>query len=77
MDPSPLTRTGFARSPRRGTVLRVNPPAEPARRPPSRQGLVEYLLVVAFVALAIVGALALFGDEIRAALGPAPTRPPP
>ena len=55
----------------------MNPPAEPTPRPASRQGLVEYLLVVAFVALAIIGALALFGDEIRAVLGPAPARPAP
>ena len=38
--------------------------------------MVEYLIVVAFVALVIAGALAIFGDEIRAALGPTPTRPP-
>jgi Flp pilus assembly pilin Flp len=39
--------------------------------------MVEYLIVVAFVALAVAGALALFGDEIRAALGTAPARPAP
>jgi Flp pilus assembly pilin Flp len=39
--------------------------------------MVEYLLVVAFVALAIAGAVALFGDEIRSALGPPPVRPAP
>jgi Flp pilus assembly pilin Flp len=39
--------------------------------------MVEYLIVVAFVALAVAGAVALFGDEIRAALGIAPARPPP
>jgi len=39
--------------------------------------MVEYLLVVAFVSLAIVGAVALFGDEIRAAIGPPPVRPAP
>lgn len=55
----------------------MNPPAEPARRPASRQGMVEYLIVVAFVALAIAGAVALFGDEIRAALGTSPAGPPP
>jgi len=59
------------------TVLPVKPPAEPASRPPSRKGMVEYLLVVAFVALAVAGAIALFGDEIRAALGPPPARPAP
>lgn len=55
----------------------MNPPAEPARHPASRQGVAEYLLVVAFVALAIAGAVALFGDEIRAALGTPTVRPPP
>jgi uncharacterized iron-regulated membrane protein len=38
--------------------------------------MVEYLIVVALVALAITGAVALFGDEIRAALG-SPPRPAP
>jgi hypothetical protein len=54
----------------------------PAR--PSRQGLAELLLVTAFLALAAVGAVALFGDELRQALGsrpppasPAPPAPPP
>jgi len=55
----------------------VNPPAQPPPRPASREGLVEYLLVAAFVALAIVGALALFGDEIRGALGSPTPRPTP
>jgi len=35
----------------------------------ARQGMVEYLLVLAALALAVAGALALFGDEVRAALG--------
>ncbi len=39
-----------------------------------RQGLVEYAFVSAFLALAVAGALAIFGDEIRGALG---LRPPP
>jgi Flp pilus assembly pilin Flp len=39
--------------------------------------MVEYLLVVAFVALAVIGALALFGDEIRVALGAPPPRSAP
>ncbi len=39
-----------------------------------RRGLVEYALVTAFLALAAAGAIAVFGDEIRAALG---LRPPP
>jgi Flp pilus assembly pilin Flp len=42
-----------------------------------RQGLVEYLLVLAFLALAVGGAVALFGDELRSALGlPAPAAGP-
>jgi Flp pilus assembly pilin Flp len=49
----------------------VHAPAEPARRPASREGIAEYLIVFAFVALAIAGALALFGDDIRGALGTA------
>jgi hypothetical protein len=55
----------------------VTLPAEPAPRPASRQGTVEYLLVVAFVALAVAGAVALFGDEIRGALGPPTARSVP
>jgi hypothetical protein len=38
-----------------------------------KQGLVEYALVTAFLALAAAGAFALFGDELRGALG---LRPP-
>jgi hypothetical protein len=51
-----------------------------------RQGLVEYALVTAFLALAAAGAIAIFGDELRGALGlppppaarvaPAPAPPP-
>ena len=45
-----------------------------------RQGLVEYALVTAFLALAAAGAIAIFGDEIRGALGlrapPAPASAP-
>jgi len=49
------------------------PPARPSSARPSRQGLVELLLVTAFLALAAAGAVALFGDELRQALGrPAP-----
>jgi hypothetical protein len=55
----------------------VNLPADPAPTAASRKGTVEYLLVVAFVALAVAGAVALFGDEIRAALGSPPPRPAP
>lgn len=38
-----------------------------------KQGLLEYALVAAFLALAAAGAIALFGDELRGALG---LRPP-
>ena len=34
-----------------------------------RRLLVEYALVTAFLAIAAAGAVAIFGDEIRAALG--------
>ncbi len=40
-----------------------------------RQGLVEWALVTAFLALAAAGAVALFGDEIRGALGVRPHAP--
>ena len=42
-----------------------------------RQGLVEYGLVTAFLALAAAGAIAIFGDEIRGALGLGPPPAPP
>jgi hypothetical protein len=42
-----------------------------------KQGLVEYALVTAFLALAAAGALAVFGDEIRGALGLGPAANPP
>jgi hypothetical protein len=45
-----------------------------------KQGLVEWALVTAFLALVAVGAIAVFGDEIRGALGlrtaPAPASAP-
>jgi len=41
-----------------------------------RRGLVEWLLVPAFLALAAAGAVALFGDEIRASLGLSPPASP-
>jgi hypothetical protein len=43
-----------------------------------KRGLVEWAFVTAFVALAAGGAIALFGDELRAALGlgPAPAAAP-
>ncbi len=49
------------------------------RRGSSREGVREYALVTAFLALAVVGALILFGDEIRGALGlrTAAPEPPP
>jgi hypothetical protein len=34
-----------------------------------KQGVTEWALVTAFLALVAVGAVAIFGDEIRAALG--------
>jgi hypothetical protein len=45
-----------------------------------RQGLVEWALVTAFLALAAAGAAHLFGDEIRGAFGvhrPSPPRVEP
>ncbi len=39
-----------------------------------KQGLVEYAFVTAFLALAVAGAIAIFGDEIRGALGLHPPR---
>jgi len=42
-----------------------------------RQGLTEYALVTAFLALAALGAIAIFGDEIRGALGLRPPSAPP
>jgi hypothetical protein len=47
--------------------------ADPRPRP-SRRGLTEYLLLVAFLALAAAGGLAVFGDDLRAVFG---VRPPP
>jgi hypothetical protein len=40
----------------------------PPRAAPSRQGLVELALLVAFLILAAAGTVAVFGDELRAAL---------
>jgi hypothetical protein len=42
-----------------------------------RQGLAEYAFLVAFLALAAAGAVAVFGDELRVALGIRPAAPPP
>jgi hypothetical protein len=41
-----------------------------------KRGLVEWAFVTAFVALAAGGAIALFGDELRAALGLGPAPAP-
>ncbi len=41
---------------------------------PMKQGLLEWVIVTGFLALAAGGAVALFGDELREALG---LRPPP
>jgi len=43
----------------------------------STGGVLEYALVTAFLALAVAGALILFGDEIRGALGLRSPAPPP
>ncbi len=54
-------------------------PSDPPPPPlPSRQGLAELLLLVGFLALATVGAVAVFGAELRQALGapPPPAAPP-
>lgn len=48
-------------------------PARPTR--PSRQGLVELVLLTGFLALAAAGAVALFGDELRQAFGARPAAP--
>jgi len=50
-----------------------------AKRPsagPSTHGLREFALVTAFLVLAVAGAVILFGDQIRGALG-LRTAPPP
>ncbi len=41
-----------------------------------KSGLVEYALITGFLVLAAVGAIAIFGDEIRSALGVRPPGPP-
>jgi hypothetical protein len=46
------------------------PPTEPA--PPSRRGLAELLLLAGFLALAAVGAVTIFGVELRQAFGTTP-----
>ncbi len=40
----------------------------------SRQGLLEYLIVLALFALAAVGTVAVFGDNVRNLFGIAPPR---
>ncbi len=42
-----------------------------------KQGVTEWALVTAFLALAAAGAVAIFGDEIRAALGVRPSAAAP
>jgi len=49
-------------------------PQRPIR--PSRQGLVELLLLTGFLALAAAGTVALFEDELRQAFGAAPRAAP-
>ncbi len=41
----------------------------PQRAAPSRRGLVEYVVLVALLALVAAGALTLFGDRLRALFG--------
>jgi hypothetical protein len=48
-------------------------PAQTGR--PSRQGLIELLLVVGFLAVAATGSVVLFGDELRQAFGGRPASP--
>jgi hypothetical protein len=51
--------------------------AQPERAPegrrkprgPSRQGLVEYLLVTGFLLVAAAGAVTIFGEELRGVFG--------
>jgi len=52
------------------------PPASARSGRPSRQGLIELLLVTGFLALAVAGAVALFGDEVRQAFGARPAAAP-
>jgi len=51
------------------------PPPRAGR--PSRQELVELLLLVGFLAVAAAGAVALFGEELRQAFAPPPGPPSP
>ncbi|WP_242394660.1 hypothetical protein [Anaeromyxobacter oryzisoli] len=44
----------------------------PDRPRPSRRGLTEYLFLIGFLVLAAAGAVAVFGDELRAAFGVRP-----
>jgi len=43
----------------------------------SREGLLEYVLVAALLALAAAGVAAVFGDRIREAFGVRPRPAPP
>ncbi len=47
------------------------------RRASSVEGVREYVLVTAFLALAVAGVLILFGDDLRGALGLGAAAPPP
>jgi hypothetical protein len=47
----------------------VQGPERRKPRGPSRQGLVEYLLVTGFLLVAAAGAVAIFGDELRDVFG--------
>jgi hypothetical protein len=50
----------------------AHPERDPERRKqrgPSRQGLVEYLLVTGFLLVAAAGAVAIFGGELRDVFG--------
>jgi hypothetical protein len=50
-------------------------PHSPRTGRPSRQGLMELLLLVGFLAVAAAGAVALFGEEIRQAFAAQPAGP--
>ena len=72
----PATRLDEAGPPSHRRPVTPAPSDDPA--PPSRQGLLELLLLVGFLALAAGGAVAIFGAELRQAFGaqPPPATPP-
>ena len=47
----------------------MHQPSSDDPAPPSRQGLTELLLLVGFLGLAAVGAVSIFGAELRQAFG--------